>query len=87
MADVGVLKRPSDRRRNLHMTDILMRPVVWLQIAVQDLREREDGQTTTEYAILLGFLAIAIIIALYFLRDVLRGLFSDAADSVSNAPN
>lgn len=68
------------------MTDILMRPVVWLQIAVNDLREREDGQTTTEYAILLGFLAIAIIIALYFLRDVLRGLFSDAASSVQSAP-
>jgi len=69
------------------MTDILMRPVVWLQIAVQDLREREEGRTTTEYDVLLGFLRFAIIIALYFLRDVLRGLFSDAADSVSNAPN
>ena len=44
-----------------------------------ELREREDGQTTTEYAILLGFLAIAIIIALFFLRNVLRSLFSDAA--------
>jgi len=68
------------------MTDILMRPVVWLQVAVHDLREREDGQTTTEYAILLGFLAIAIIIALFFLRGVLRQLFSEAASSVSNAP-
>ena len=68
------------------MTDILMRPLVRLQIAVAELREREDGQTTTEYAILLGFLAIAIIIALFFLRNVLRDLFSDAASSVSNAP-
>jgi len=68
------------------MTDILLRPFVRLQIAVAELREREDGQTTTEYAILLGFLAIAIIIALFFLRNVLRGLFSDAASSVSNAP-
>jgi Flp pilus assembly pilin Flp len=68
------------------MTDILMRPVVWLQIAVHDLREREDGQTTTEYAILLGFLAIAIIVALFFLRNVLRALFSSAASSVSGAP-
>ena len=51
-----------------------------------ELREREDGQTTTEYAILLGFLAIAIIIALFFLRNVLRSLFSSAASSVSNAP-
>jgi Flp pilus assembly pilin Flp len=69
------------------MTDILLRPVVRLQIAVAELREREDGQTTTEYAILLGFLAIAIIIALFFLRNVLRGLFSSAASSVSGAPD
>ena len=69
------------------MTDILMRPLVWLQITAAELRDREDGQTTTEYAILLGFLAIAIIVALYFLRNVLRELFSDAASSVSNAPS
>ena len=56
------------------MTDILMRPVIALQVWVHELRDREDGQTTTEYAILLGFLAIAIIIALFFLRNVLRGL-------------
>ena len=68
------------------MTDILMRPWVRLQIFATELRDREDGQTTTEYAILLGFLAIAIIIALFFLRNVLRGLFSDAASSVSGAP-
>ena len=67
------------------MTDLLMRPVIALQVWVHELREREDGQTTTEYAILLGFLAIAIIIALFFLRNVLRGLFSNAASSVSNA--
>ena len=69
------------------MTDILMRPLVWLQITAAELREREDGQTTTEYAILLGFLAIAIIIALFFLRNVLRELFSYAAESVSGAPD
>ena len=69
------------------MYEILMRPIVATQVAVHRLREREDGQTTTEYAILLGFLAIAIIIALFFLRNVLRGLFSNAASSVSNAPS
>ena len=68
------------------MTDVLLRPLVRLQIAATELREREDGQTTTEYAILLGFLAIAIIIALFFLRNVLRSLFSNAARSVSRAP-
>jgi Flp pilus assembly pilin Flp len=68
------------------MYEVLMRPLVRLQIAVVELRERENGQTTTEYAILLGFLAIAIIIALFFLRGVLRSLFSSAASSVSRAP-
>ena len=68
------------------MTDILLRPLVRLQIALVDLRDRKDGQTTTEYAILLGFLAIAIIVALFFLRGVLRSLFSSAASSVSRAP-
>jgi Flp pilus assembly pilin Flp len=69
------------------MSDYLLRPIIAAQIAIDRLREREDGQTTTEYAILLGFLAIAIIIALFFLRNVLRSLFSDAASSVSGAPN
>ena len=68
------------------MFDSLLRPIIAAQVAVHRLREREDGQTTTEYAILLGFLAIAIIVALFFLRDVLRGLFSNAASSVSSAP-
>ena len=83
----------GDRRRLLETeeeppscTDLLMRPSFALQVAVHELREREDGQTTTEYAILLGFLAIAIIVALFFLRNVLRSLFSNAASSVSNAP-
>ena len=69
------------------MTELLMRPIIAAQVAVHQLREREDGQTTTEYAILLGFLAIAIIIALFFLRNVLRSLFSDATRSVSRSPN
>jgi Flp pilus assembly pilin Flp len=69
------------------MHDILLRPIVAVQVGALRLREREDGQTTTEYAILLGFLAIAIIIALFFLRGVLRSLFSSAASSVSTAPN
>jgi Flp pilus assembly pilin Flp len=68
------------------MSDILLRAAVRVQTAVSDLRNREEGQTTTEYAILLGFLAIAIIVAILLLRDEIRQLFSDAAASVSGAP-
>ena len=69
------------------MTEFILRPVVALQVALQDLRHREEGQTTTEYAILLGFLAVAIILAIIFLRDEIRELFSRAGSSVDRAPN
>ena len=69
------------------MSDFMLRPIVALQVAVHELRNREDGQTTTEYAILLGFLAVAIILAIIFLRDNIRGLFSRAGSSIQNAPN
>jgi Flp pilus assembly pilin Flp len=68
------------------MSDVLLRVWVRGQNALYDLKDREDGQTTTEYAILLGFLAVAIIIALFFLRNEIRGLFSTAAKSISSAP-
>jgi Flp pilus assembly pilin Flp len=68
------------------MADVLMRPFVTLQVAVHALREREDGQTKTEYAFLFACLVLAIIVALYFLRSPRHGLFSDAPSSVSNAP-
>jgi Flp pilus assembly pilin Flp len=68
------------------MTDSLMIPLVALQVAAHALREREDGQTKTELAILLAFVVIAIIVALFFLRTPRHGLFSDAPSSVSNAP-
>ena len=57
------------------------------QVAIAALRERDDGQTKTEYAIVFGLCGIGIIVALYFLRGGSRTLFSDAASSVSNAPN
>ena len=82
----GARRVPLTAGGTSNMTEILMRPLVRLQVYVAELREREDGQTTTEYAILLGFLAIAIIVALFFLRNILRDLFSDAASSVSGAP-
>jgi Flp pilus assembly pilin Flp len=68
------------------MSDILLRAAVRTQIAVSDLRHREDGQTTTEYAILLGFLAIAIIAAIVLLKGSIQDLFEKASSSVDNAP-
>jgi len=68
------------------MHDVLLGAWVRGQLAYYALRDREEGQTTTEYAILVGFLAVAIIIALFFLRNQIKGLFSKAGSSVQNAP-
>jgi Flp pilus assembly pilin Flp len=68
------------------MTDVLLGAWVRGQNGLYNLREREDGQTTTEYAILLGFLSIAIIVSVFFLRHQIKGLFSRSGSSISNAP-
>jgi hypothetical protein len=71
------------------MTVILTSPVIALQVAVHALRNREDGQTKTEFAIVLGLLVITIIVALYFAGNASHArqpLFSDAPSNVSDAP-
>lgn len=44
-----------------------------------------DGLWT--YWLLIGTALVAVLVALFFLRSVSPGLGSDAASSVSNAPN
>lgn len=58
---------------------------VGLQLLASRMRN-ERGQTTTEYAILIGFLAVAIIIAIVFLRDQIRDIFFKAGSSIQQAP-
>lgn len=44
---------------------------------------REDGQTTVEYAVILAALAIAAIVAIFFMSDTIRGTFRHAAPSAA----
>ena len=63
----------------------LLRLWVGLQLLPSRLRE-ERGQTTTEYAILIGFLAIAIIVAIVFLKDQIIDIFRRSGSSIQEAP-
>lgn len=63
-----------------------LRLFVAMQLLPSRLRD-ERGQTTTEYAILIGFLAIAIIVAIVVLRDSIADLFRKAGNSINEAPN
>jgi Flp pilus assembly pilin Flp len=57
--------------------------VVHFQNAMFNLREREQGQTMAEYALILGGIAIVVILALVFLGGRIRDLFESTGSSVT----
>ena len=58
--------------------------VVYLQNTIANLRERQDGQTMAEYALILGGIAIVVIAMIVFLGDNIRDLFESTGSSVTN---
>lgn len=58
--------------------------VVYLQNIVASLRERQEGQTMAEYALILGGIAVVVIAMLVFLGDNIRDLFEATGSSVTN---
>lgn len=46
-------------------------------------RDSDEGATATEYAVLVGFLAIALIIGATALAAGLNGYFGDLGDAIS----
>jgi len=62
--------------------------IIWLVVRVQNgiaqLREREQGQTFVEYALLIGGIGIFLIVAMVFLRGRIGNLFSSTGSSVTD---
>jgi pilus assembly protein Flp/PilA len=61
---------------------VLTSVIVRAQNGWFQLREREEGQTLVEYALIISLIALACIAALIFLGDKIRQLFSDAGNSL-----
>ncbi len=57
--------------------------IAYLQNVVFGLRERREGQTMAEYALILGGIAIVVILALVFLGGRIRDLFESTGSSVN----
>ena len=57
--------------------------VAFLHNTVFRLRERQDGQTMAEYALILGGIAIVVILAIVFLGGRIRDLFQATGSSVT----
>ena len=61
--------------------------LVYAQNAAFNLRDRNEGQTMAEYALILGLIAIFVMIAVFFLGGKIKDLFNNTGSSVANAPN
>ena len=66
------------------MANLLLRPYVEAQTLIAALREREQGQTITEYALIIASIAVLLIIAMLFLAGKIDNLFSDTGTSVED---
>jgi Flp pilus assembly pilin Flp len=67
------------------MTDLIISIVARAQNVVHRLRDDEQAQTLTEYALIIGVIAIGLIAGLIFLKDDLVRFFSKAGSSAQNA--
>ena len=66
------------------MSEMLLRPWIRVQTTIAALRDREDGQTITEYALIIASIAILLIVAMLFLAGKIDDLFSDTGTSVES---
>jgi Flp pilus assembly pilin Flp len=66
------LPRAPARRR-----ERMLKMYNYLTAAIADLRDREDGQTLVEYALILFIVSIGALVALGTLSDSINGVFDD----------
>ena len=53
---------------------------------VVDFLLQEDAQGLVEYALIIGIIALAVLVAMFFLRDQLVAIFSGIGANVHNSP-
>ena len=59
---------------------------VYLQNTWFRLKERQEGQTMAEYALILGLIAIFVMVAVFFLGGKIKDLFQNTGCSVQTRP-
>ena len=65
------------------MNEFMTKQIVAVQMLVAKLRERADeGQGLVEYALILAFIAILVIVALKFLQPQISNTLNNVANSL-----
>jgi Flp pilus assembly pilin Flp len=68
------------------MSEALLKLAVGVQTRFAALRDREDGQTMAEYALILAGIAILVLLAVVFLGGEIEELFEETGNSIESAP-
>ena len=55
----------------------------WTAVQLRALKSKEDGQGMVEYALIIAFIAIVVIVALAFLGPVISDMFFDIGDKLT----
>ena len=79
---VGVMRRVRVEMEVTLMTEMLLRPYIRAQTAITALRDREEGQGITEYALIIASIAVLLIVAMLFLAGKINVLFHKTGNSV-----
>ncbi len=61
----------------------LLKMVIALHLRVSDVRDGERGATATEYALLVSFIALAILVGVTAFGDALNTFFNGLAAKVT----
>jgi pilus assembly protein Flp/PilA len=65
------------------MSEFVTKQIVTAQTLVAKLRERaEEGQGMVEYALILAFIAILVIVALKFLQPAISNTLNNVSNSL-----
>jgi Flp pilus assembly pilin Flp len=62
---------------------LMLKAIVSAQNGIARLRDEEEAQTLTEYALIIAVIAIGVLVALYFLRDQIKNLFNKTGSSIT----
>ena len=60
--------------------------MLYLYLYIRNLLAREEGQDLIEYALLLGFIALAVTAILLAVSGSLQALWQNVANELANVP-
>lgn len=69
------------------MKDLTIRSTAAVQAWAVALKNRTEGATAAEYALLVALIAVAIIVAVRFLGTSISGIFNKTGGTLSTAGN